>query len=167
MNMSLVIRHASPMTDSKHISELINICIMEKRTVLNKYSPEEERQYLENLQSREAVFVAYIGGSFAGFAGIAPRWSYSIRFRHCGEIGTWVRPEYRGMGVGRTLWEKGILPWCQDNGFTQLGAMVMSHNKGSIEFYKKMGFSVIGHHNKVVNWDDEYLNTVEIERLLT
>lgn len=164
--MNLVIRHASPKDDSQHISKLIQICINEKRTILNPYSEEEERHYLENLQSREAVFVAYNEESFAGFAGIAPRWSYSDKLSHCGECGTWVMPKYRGIGVGRSLWEEGILPWCQVNGFTNLGAMIMSQNIGSIAFYEKMGFSIVGHHNRIVSWGNEYLDTVEIERLL-
>ena len=42
----------------------------------------------------------------------------------------------------------------------------MSHNVGSVAFYEKMGFKVVGHHNKVVKWDDEYIDTEEIERIL-
>ena len=45
-------------------------------------------------------------------------------------------------------------------------ARVMSHNVGSLAFYLKMGFKVVGHHNKVVKWGDEYLDTEEIERIL-
>ena len=164
--MDLLIRHASPVEDSQLISELINICIREKRTVLNPYSPREERHYLENLQSREAVFVAYIDDVFAGFAGVAPRYAYSDKMSHCGECGTWVMPEHRGMGVGRALWERGILPWCSENGLTRLGAMVMTHNTGSITFYEKIGFKVVGTHRKVVKWKEEYIDTVEIERIL-
>jgi GNAT superfamily N-acetyltransferase len=164
--MQLVIRHANPIKDSEYISNLIEICIEEKSTVLNPYSAEEERIYLKNLQKREVVFVAYLDVAFAGFAGISPRWSYSERHSHCGECGTWVMPEFRGLGVGRRLWELGILPWCNKMGFTHLGAMVMAHNTGSITFYEKMGFKVVGYHNKVVRWDNIYLDAVEIECIL-
>lgn len=75
--MNLVIRHADPLKDSRCISELIKTCIEEKRTLLPPYSAEEERQYLENLQPREAVFVAYFDDVLAGFAEVAPRWPYS------------------------------------------------------------------------------------------
>ena len=164
--MNIAIRHADPEEDSQYIAELIRLCIKERRTILNPYTAEEEKQYIETLQPREAVFVAYVEHGFAGFAGIAPRWSYSDKLFHCGECGTWVMPNYRGMGVGRALWEKGILPWCHFNGFTHLGAMVMSQNVGSIAFYEKMGFKVVGHHHKIVKWEDEFLETVEIERIL-
>lgn len=164
--MGVIIRYADPAKDSTSISQLIQTCIGERRTLLPPYSPEEERAYLENLQPREAVFVAYIGDEFAGFAGVAPRWPYSDRLRHCGEPGTWVDPGFRGMGVGRALWEDGVIPWCRANGLTHLGAMVLAHNTGSVAFYEKMGFNVVGEHHKVAKWGDEYLDTVEIERLL-
>ncbi len=160
------IEHADPERDSKPISELIGVCISERRTILNPYTPEEEREYLSNLLNREAVFVAYVKGDFAGFAGIAPRWSYSEKLHHCGEAGTWVMPEYRGMGVGKALWVEGIYPWCREKGFTHLGAMVMAHNTGSIAFYEKLGFHVSGNHRRVIDWDGEKLDAVEIENIL-
>ena len=75
-------------------------------------------------------------------------------------------PEFRGIGVGRALWVDGILPWCKVNGFSHLGAMVLAHNVGSIMFYEKLGFNVVGYHSKIVCWDNEYLDEVEIEQVL-
>ena len=164
--METVVEHADPARDAEKISALIGVCRYEKRTTLNAFTSEQEEAYLRDMPDREAVFVAYVGGEFAGFAGVSPRWAYSDRMRHCGECGTWVIPGLRGRGVGRALWEKGILPWCRDQGFTHLGALVMAHNRGSIAFYERMGFHVCGYHRKIVDWDGELLDAVEIERLL-
>jgi GNAT superfamily N-acetyltransferase len=164
--METVVEHADPARDAEKISALIGVCRDEKRTTLNAYTPEQEGVYLREMPEREAVYVAYVGGEFAGFAGVSQRWAYSDRMRHCGECGTWVMPKYRGRGVGRALWMDGILPWCRDQGFTHLGALVMAHNRGSIAFYERMGFHVCGYHRKVVDWDGELLDSVEIERLL-
>jgi GNAT superfamily N-acetyltransferase len=161
--MAIVVGHAEAVRDAWPISRLINICVDERRTVLNRFTMEEERDYLLGLGSREAVFVAYVGGVFAGFAGVAPRWGYSDRLVHCGEPGTWVMPEYRGKGVGRALWEKGIFPWCREHRFTHLGACVMAHNTGAIAFYEKQGFKICGYHSRMVDWDGEKLDSVEIE----
>ena len=87
--------------------------------------------------------------------------------RHCGEFGTWVMPGHRGKGVGRTLWEKGVLPWCREKGFRHLGALVVTHNVGSLAFYERLGFHVCGYHRKVVDWDGELLDAVEIEKTLS
>ena len=161
--MSIEIVHAVPDRDAAPISRLINTCRSERRTVLNEFSPDEERVYIEGLGPREAVFVARVEGEFAGFAGIAPRWGYSERLRHCGEGGTWVMPEMRGMGVGSALWRDGILPFCAEKGFRHVGAFVMAHNKGAIAFYESLGFGVCGYHRRLVDWDGELLDAVEIE----
>lgn len=165
--MEIIVEHARPRRDASKISALIGICREERRTTLNAFTPEQEEAYLRGMSDREAVFVAYVGGEFVGFAGLSPRWAYSERMRHCGEFGTWVMPGHRGKGVGRTLWEKGVLPWCREKGFRHLGALVVTHNVGSLAFYERLGFHVCGYHRKVVDWDGELLDAVEIEKTLS
>jgi ribosomal protein S18 acetylase RimI-like enzyme len=155
-----------PERDSSCIAQLINICREERRTILNHFTPDDERAYLESMSSREAVFVAYENGEFAGFAGIAPRGGYSERLNHCGEGGTWVMPEFRGRGVGTALWREGIFPFCQQNGFRHVGAFVMAHNRGAISFYESIGFRVCGYHRRLIDWDSELLDALEIETWL-
>jgi RimJ/RimL family protein N-acetyltransferase len=164
--MTLNVERAIPDRDAAPISRLINICREERRTVLDAYTPESEREYLESMGSREVVVVAHVDGEFAGFAGVAPRYGYSERLRHCGEGGTWVMPEMRGRGVGSALWRDGILPFCAEAGFRHVGAFVMAHNKGAIAFYESLGFSVCGYHRRLVDWDGEFLDAVEIEKWL-
>jgi len=164
--MTLNVERAIPDRDAAPISRLINICREERRTVLDAYTPESEREYLESMGSREVVVVAHVDGEFAGFAGVAPRYGYSERLRHCGEGGTWVMPEMRGRGVGSALWRDGILPFCAEAGFRHVGAFVMAHNKGAIAFYESLGFSVCGYHRRLVDWDGELLDAVEIEKWL-
>ena len=164
--MTLNIERAVPERDAAPISRLINICRDERRTVLDAYTPESEREYLESMGPREVVCVAYVVGEFAGFAGVAPRYGYSERLRHCGEGGTWVMPEMRGRGVGSALWREGILPFCVETGFRHVGAFVMAHNMGAIAFYESLGFNVCGYHRRLVDWDGELLDAVEIEKWL-
>lgn len=164
--MTLNVERAVPERDAAPISMLINICRDERRTVLDAYTPESEREYLESMGSREVVYVAHVDGEFAGFAGVAPRYGYSERLRHCGEGGTWVMPEMRGRGVGSALWREGILPFCVETSFRHVGAFVMAHNKGAIAFYESLGFHVCGYHRRLVDWDGELLDAVEIEKWL-
>ncbi len=160
------VERAVPERDAAPISRLINICRDERRTVLDAYTPESEREYLESMGSREVVYVAHVDGEFAGFAGVAPRYGYSERLRHCGEGGTWVMPEMRGRGVGSALWREGILPFCVETSFRHVGAFVMAHNKDAIAFYESLGFHVCGFHRRLVDWDGELLDAVEIEKWL-
>ena len=54
------IERALPERDTLPISRLIEICRVERRTVLNGFTPEEERAYLEAMGPREQVFVAHM-----------------------------------------------------------------------------------------------------------
>lgn len=164
--MEINVEHADPDRDAAPISRLIGVCRRERRTILNHYSTEEERAYLEGMGPRQAVFVARVRDVFAGFAGIAPRWGYSERLRHCGEGGTWVMPGMRGKGVGTALWREGVFPFCAEKGFRHVGAFVMAHNRGAIAFYESLGFRVCGHHRRLIDWDGEFLDAVEIEMWL-
>jgi GNAT superfamily N-acetyltransferase len=159
----MLVEKAIPERDALPISRLIETCIRERRTILNSFTPEEEKEYLESMGPREQVFVAYMDGIFAGFAGIAPRWGYSEKLSHCGEGGTWVTPEMRGRRVGSALWREGIFPFCRENGFRHVGSTVMAHNKEAISFYESLGFRVCGNHINLVEWDGELLDAVEIE----
>ena len=160
------VERAVPERDAAPIAGLIGICRDERRTVLDAFTVEDERQYLDSMGPREVVYVAYVDGEFAGFAGVAPRYGYSERLRHCGEGGTWVMPGMRGKGVGSALWREGILPFCTEAGFRHVGASVMAHNQGAIAFYESLGFSVCGYHRRLVDWDGELLDAVEIEKWL-
>ncbi len=71
-------------------------------------------------------------------------------------------PEMRGRGVGSALWMEGILPFCVETGFRHVGAFVMAHNMGAIAFYESLGFNVCGYHRRLVDWDGELLDAVEI-----
>lgn len=164
--MEINVEHTIPERDAAPISRLIDICRGERRTVLNHYSPEEEITYLEGMGPRQAVFVARVGDEFAGFAGIAPRWGYSERLKHCGECGTWVTPGMRGKGIGTALWREGVFPFSVEKGFRHIGAFVMAHNRGAIAFYKSLGFRVCGFHRCLVDWDGEFLDAFEIEMWL-
>ncbi|MFX0094907.1 MAG: GNAT family N-acetyltransferase [Candidatus Hodarchaeota archaeon] len=131
--------------------------------MVDQFTAEEEKAFLANLHPRDGAFVAYVDEKFAGFASVSRRWAYSERLQHCGEGATWVMPEYRHKGVGATLWRKGVLPWCQEVGFKHIGFFVMAHNKDAIAFYESLGFRVCGYHRKLVNWEEKYLDAVELE----
>ncbi|MFX0052384.1 MAG: GNAT family N-acetyltransferase [Candidatus Hermodarchaeota archaeon] len=156
---------ADPERDSEDIARLIQICREEGKTVLDKYTAQEEEIYIKNLLPRDAIFVARQKGKiFAGFASINQRFHYSERLKHCGEVGTWIIPEFRRQGVGSSLWEKGIIPWCHKMGFKHLGFSIIAQNKEGIAFYEQLGFRVCGYHRKLIlGYDGKYIDALEME----
>lgn len=159
------VRHADSLKDAENIASLIEICRNERSTILDRFTTDQEKEFLENLPSKMAVFVAYINGKFAGFASIGSRFS-SKRLQHCGSNGTWVKPSFRRSGVGKKLWLEGVLPWSHNVGFRHLGFFVMSHNRNAIAFYESLGFKVIGCHQRLVNWEGQFLDAIEMEMWL-
>ncbi len=39
----------------------------------------------------------------------------------------------------------------------------MAHNEEAVSFYESLGFRVCGRHSRLVDWDGELLDAVEIE----
>ncbi|MBD3205705.1 hypothetical protein GF319_05075, partial [Candidatus Bathyarchaeota archaeon] len=68
--MGFSIREAI-LDDAAPISELINLCVVNKWTTLCPVTVEEEVKYIEELGDREVVFVATVDDVFAGFASIS------------------------------------------------------------------------------------------------
>lgn len=160
----IIIEHADPERDSTDIAKLINLCRENRWTVLNEFTAEEESEYLRNMGSREAVFVATINNEFAGFSGLAPRFSYSDKMLHCAEGGTWVLPDHWSKGVGKTLWLEGNFPFGKRVGFRHYGHFVPINNKRAIRHYEKLGFRACGYHRRFIQWSpEEFEDAVEME----
>ena len=53
-----------------------------------------------------------------------------------------VHPDYRGIGIGKLLYER-FFEMCKENGRNTIRACTSPMNTGSIIFHKKMGFNVL------------------------
>ena len=151
---NVIVERVNPERDAQNIAHLINWCADRKLTVLPHFTVEEEMSYLMNMPPREMVFVANVDGKFAGFAGIAPRFSYSPHLTHCAEGGTWVVQDFWGKGVSKMLWIEGCFPWGREVGFRHYSHFVPVHNLRAIRHYEKLGFRVCGYHRQLVEWAD-------------
>jgi RimJ/RimL family protein N-acetyltransferase len=161
----IVVEHAVPERDAGELARLINLCVENQWTVLNEFTEETERAYLEAMGSREAVFVAYVEGEFAGFSGLAPKVGYSDLLLHCAERGTWVLPKYWGSGVSKALWLRGNFPFGRKVGFHHYSHFVPVHNTRAIRHYEKLGFRVCGCRRRYVEWPDGSLEDAVLMEL--
>jgi hypothetical protein len=62
-------------------------------------TPEEEKTYISSLSSREAVFVAQGASQVVGFQTFDLWARYLSSMDHVGQLGTFVRREWRGHGI--------------------------------------------------------------------
>jgi L-amino acid N-acyltransferase YncA len=108
--MKITIRRAT-VDDAADIADVINCVIAEgKYTIFDKpFSEEQERRFISSLGSPSEIFVAETEGKVAGIQVLdlfsdLPTSSMS----HVATMGTWLRSEVRGSGIGRRLAEESF-----------------------------------------------------------
>ena len=88
------------------------------------------------LQTKGEIFVAELGAEIVGWAAREGEPNYVSDL--------WVRPDYQGRGVGRTL----LLHLCAlmaVEGLATARLNTHARNKGAIRLYERCGFTIIWH----------------------
>ena len=129
------IRSATP-TDAAAISALLNTLIADQDgTALSvPVSSEQEAEYIRQSQKGGLCLLAEEAGVLLGFQSV-DRVQPAL-----GEIGTFIRRELRGLGVGRLLLGETRC-WAQGQGITTLLAAVAAHNERGQRAYRAWGFT--------------------------
>jgi len=137
------------MTDIDALVVMVNSLVKEKAltSLQKKITKEEERKYLKNLlkeiKNNESItFVIDFDGRTVGSCGISK--NNSIIRNHIGDIGIVLCLEARGQGLGEKLFRKVIEKGIKKFKFKIIQLDVFSENKPAINFYKKVGFEMIG-----------------------
>jgi GNAT superfamily N-acetyltransferase len=153
--------------DAKGVLEVLNSVVQER-----KYSSfdriltvEEERQFIALLGERSGLFVAELDGRIVGFQTIEPFATYTSAMDHVGIMGTFVRADFRGQGIGRQLAEASF-KFAQEKGYEKAAIYVRASNKAAQEFYQKLGFVPKGTLEKQVKIDGEYDDEIFMEMFL-
>jgi GNAT superfamily N-acetyltransferase len=108
------------------------------------WSIEQERRYLDSLSQREVLHVAVDGAQ--GIVGLQSLdlWSPLLTsMAHVGQIGTFLLPQWRGLGVGRQLWS-ATESFARVAGYRKLAIQVRASNHAAQSFYRNLGFQECG-----------------------
>ena len=108
------------------------------------YDKELKRPLEEWLKriGESATFIAWDGDREVGMAGFVGGWS--SKTSHQGHIwGVYVRPEYRGQGLGDALVNR-CLDYARVHGSKMVYIAAASNNTAAIRCYERCGFSVYG-----------------------
>ena len=108
------------------------------------WTVEQEVSYLESLSRRESFHIAV--DARAGIIGFQSLdlWSALLpSMAHVGQVGTFLLPDWRGLGVGRQLW-RATESFAQEAGFQKLAIQVRGSNSLAQRFYRKLGFKECG-----------------------
>lgn len=100
------------------------------------YPPEDVNYSFDG--SAPAIFFAEVDGKLAGRIRMMKWWN---QFGYVEDLA--VNPEYRGMGVGRKLLERGI-QWARENKFPGVMLETQDNNVPACTLYQSCGFVLSG-----------------------
>jgi len=106
--------------------------------------------------------VAEEEGEVVGWAALAP---YSARecYRGVAESSVYVAAQARGRGVGRALMER-LVAESDAAGYWILLAGVFPENEASVELHRRLGFRVLGRHERLGRLNGEWKDVLLLER---
>jgi ribosomal protein S18 acetylase RimI-like enzyme len=164
--MEILIRKAT-ITDAKTISRIWEIICSEKiYSAVNKpFTIEQEREYIKSLSNREGVFLAYNENQVIGFQTLDEWSKVTDSFSHVGTIGTFIKPEFRGKGIGKKLAEF-VFQFAKEKGYEKFIIYVRSTNTGAQNFYRKLGFTTRGILTNQVKINGDYDDEIFMELFL-
>ena len=88
------------------------------------------------VDSKNAIFLAFVNGEAAGFVKVSERescfWAEEL----------YVKPNYRRMGVGKALMNH-VERYVQERGENYIYAMVSPQNKSALLFLKTLGYDIL------------------------
>jgi len=118
------------------------------------WSADEQRRYLAALSGREAIHVAESDTRTVIGYQTLELWAPTLRsMAHVGQVGTFLRPEWRGRGVGKTLFRR-TLDFARERHFRKFVIQVRSSNTSAQSFYQRLGFRECGRLTRQVRIGD-------------
>jgi RimJ/RimL family protein N-acetyltransferase len=164
--MRVSIRRAT-VDDAEPIAAVLNEVIAEGRlTVFDRpFSADDERRFLSTLGPRSALHVADADGAILGVQSIDLFSDLGLSVSHVATMGTWLRREMRGRGMGRLLAAVSI-PFALANGYSKIVVQVLATNDRALRFYRRLGFADIGVARKHVLLCGVFHDEIYLEMLL-
>jgi L-amino acid N-acyltransferase YncA len=144
MSNSVLIRQATP-RDAPQVASVLNAVIAEGALTLfdAPFSVDDERAFISSLGPRSALHVAEVNGVIAGVQSIDLFSGVAASIAHVATMGTWIRSDARGMGIGRQLAERSFV-FAASHGYTKVVVQVLARNERALRFYRGLGFGDIG-----------------------
>jgi len=150
--------------DAAGVADVLNSVIAEGgyTALTGHWTPEAEQAFLQSLRPRSEVFVAEVAGRIVGFQVIEPFVTYTSTMNHVAHLGTYVRADVRGCGIGRELAE-ATLAFAREHGYEKSVIYVMAANELGLAYYRRLGFEEKGVLRRQTKIDGVYHDEVFLE----
>jgi RimJ/RimL family protein N-acetyltransferase len=163
--MDALVRQAT-LGDAEQIAAVLNAVIAEGTLSLfdRPFSVEDEKHFISSLGARCALHVAEIRGEIVGVQSIDPFSNLACSTDHVATMGTWLRGDVRGRGIGRLLATESF-GFARRNGYTKIVIHVLADNERALRFYRRLGFVDIGVARQHVRLAGRFHDEVYLEKL--
>ena len=165
--MNIRIRTAT-VEDSRQVAAVMNTVIAEgKYTIFDKpFSEDEERSFIASLGSRSALHVAELDGEIVGVQSIDSFFEFQNEsVQHVATMGTWLRIDARGRGIGKLL-SKESLRFAREQNYRKIVIHVLIDNEDALRFYRSLGFQDIGIAREHVRLSGTFHDEIYLEMFL-
>jgi ribosomal protein S18 acetylase RimI-like enzyme len=161
------VRKATEADAEAIIAILEEIASEQIHTAINKpWSTDRQRQYLISLSQREAIHLAETrSGAAIGYQTLE-LWAPTLdSMAHVGQLGTFLKPEWRRQGIGVALFEKTV-EFAREHDFRKFVIQIRSSNVAAQSLYGRLGFRACGHLARQVRIGHEEDDEVIMEYFL-
>ena len=164
--MNALVRRAT-VEDAARVADVLNAVIAEGIYTLFDvpFSEEDERTFISSLGERAALFVAEAEGAIVGVQSLDRFLNYGRSTSHVATMGTWLRREVRGRGIGRALAAESFR-FAKARDYTKIVIHVLANNDAALRFYGGLGFEEIGVARKHVRLGGNFHDEIYMERHL-
>ena len=108
------------------------------------WTPAEQRAYIASRSPREALHVAVDAtGQIVASQSLDLYSNVLESTAHVAQLGTFVRPEWRGRGVGQALFDASRR-FAESAGYRKIVIQVRASNADAQAFYRRLGFAECG-----------------------
>lgn len=163
----LIIRKATEADAEAIIAILEGIASERIYTAIDRpWSVDQQRQYLVSLSPREAIHVAETDPkAIIGYQTLE-LWAPTLAsMAHVGQIGTFLRPEWRRRGIGEALFQSTV-DFARGRNFLKFVIQVRSSNLSAQGFYQRLGFRKCGRFTRQVRIDRQEEDEIIMEFFL-
>ena len=165
--MALLIRKANAADAESIITVLQRVASERIHTAIDRpWSTDEQRQHLVSLSAREAIHVAEAkGNAIIGYQTLE-LWAPTLNsMGHVGQIGTFLKPEWRRRGIGKALFHK-TTDFARTLDYLKFIIQVRSANESAQAFYQRLGFRECGRLTRQVRIGEELDDEIIMEFFL-
>ena len=161
-----VIRKATEADAEAIIAILEGIASERIYTAINPWSAGRQRQHLVSLSAREAIHAAETERQAIIGYQTMELWAPTLdSMAHVGQIGTFLRPEWRRRGIGEALFESTLV-FARRHNFLKFVIQVRSSNASAQSFYQRLGFRECGRLTRQVRMGEQEEDEILMEFFL-